>query len=331
MIEGIKSKNLILLTGAGFTHNFGGFLATEMWSKIFNHPEVQGNEKLKNILQTDFDFESVYSKVLTKKSFNNEDRISLQLVVEGAYKRLDDSIRNYKFTSSNPKGLDVHKLFGDLFQLFVGSGKESGFLFTLNQDLYLERKQGYKALGVPPFPQEFYHIGTKIEQGNFVTLPTDITKTKSDLVNHAGLHYIKLHGSYGWKSSADGSTLMVLGMHKDELIKREPLLRSYFDIFRKVIGECNKKLLIIGYGFRDKHINDMLVKGIEDNNLRLFIINPTNPEEFSLNLNRNTFLGTQGIWEGVAGYFPYTLREIFSPDQERTSYLDEIKETLTAI
>ena len=31
----------ILMTGAGFTKNFGGFLANEMWAKIFNCHEVQ--------------------------------------------------------------------------------------------------------------------------------------------------------------------------------------------------------------------------------------------------------------------------------------------------
>jgi hypothetical protein len=31
-------SEIVLFTGAGFTKNFGGFLAKEMWSKIFNNP-----------------------------------------------------------------------------------------------------------------------------------------------------------------------------------------------------------------------------------------------------------------------------------------------------
>jgi len=31
----------ILFTGAGFTKNFGGLLAKEMWSKLFNNSKVQ--------------------------------------------------------------------------------------------------------------------------------------------------------------------------------------------------------------------------------------------------------------------------------------------------
>jgi hypothetical protein len=33
----IQSSENILLTGAGFTKNFGGLLASEMWAEIFNH------------------------------------------------------------------------------------------------------------------------------------------------------------------------------------------------------------------------------------------------------------------------------------------------------
>ena len=46
------SKN-ILLTGAGFTKNFGGFVATEMWEKIFNCSEVQDSPVLIDILRND--------------------------------------------------------------------------------------------------------------------------------------------------------------------------------------------------------------------------------------------------------------------------------------
>ncbi len=53
-------KDLILLTGAGFTHNFGGFLAREMWSKIFNNPIVQASTEARKLLLDDFDFESIY-------------------------------------------------------------------------------------------------------------------------------------------------------------------------------------------------------------------------------------------------------------------------------
>lgn len=59
----MKTTDLVLLTGAGFTKNFDGFLGKEMWAKVFNNHLIQSNEKLRILLQDDYDFESVYSKV----------------------------------------------------------------------------------------------------------------------------------------------------------------------------------------------------------------------------------------------------------------------------
>jgi hypothetical protein len=38
--------NAVLLTGAGFTKTFGGYLASEMWATILNQPEVQNSPEL---------------------------------------------------------------------------------------------------------------------------------------------------------------------------------------------------------------------------------------------------------------------------------------------
>jgi len=52
-----KSNNLILLTGAGFTKNFGGFLADDMWDMILGHPLIQKNEKLKRLVLSNSNFD----------------------------------------------------------------------------------------------------------------------------------------------------------------------------------------------------------------------------------------------------------------------------------
>ncbi len=57
----IEINRQILLTGAGFTKNFGGFLASEMWAQIFNSYHIKPHKKLGEILRRDFDYESVCS------------------------------------------------------------------------------------------------------------------------------------------------------------------------------------------------------------------------------------------------------------------------------
>lgn len=51
-------SDTILLTGAGFTANFGGFLAREVWSKIFNNPKLNDAGNLKLELRKNFDSRS---------------------------------------------------------------------------------------------------------------------------------------------------------------------------------------------------------------------------------------------------------------------------------
>ncbi|KAF5421924.1 MAG: hypothetical protein C5S44_05655 [Candidatus Methanocomedens sp.] len=43
----IQSSKHVLLTGAGFTKNFGTPLASEMWAEIFNHKKIQAQPKIK--------------------------------------------------------------------------------------------------------------------------------------------------------------------------------------------------------------------------------------------------------------------------------------------
>ena len=70
----------MLLTGAGFTKNFGGFLANEMWAYIFNNPLIQSSVILREKLVDDQDFESVYSPVAGQpEAF--EERLARQDVV----------------------------------------------------------------------------------------------------------------------------------------------------------------------------------------------------------------------------------------------------------
>ena len=319
-----ENKNLILLTGAGFTRNFGGFLAREMWSKIFNNPSVQAREKVRDVLSKDFDFESVYAEVLRGFRYDDDDKSALRTAVEQAYKELDDTVKNWSFNDRNPSGLNIYGL-GDLIAIISHKGSDQGCFFTLNQDLYMERARGFKSPGV---------LYSSMDPVASVRLPneSEVEAVKSTLNNAS---YIKLHGSYGWVSSL-GGTQMVIGKNKSEDIEREPLLRWYLELFENAIYEGNKKLLVIGYGFRDDHINNILLKGVQEHALSLYVVNTTDPESF-----KNLLEGRPSdnriwevskyfpIWEkGIKGYFPYSLREIYPPDQSETSMAQEIKRAL---
>jgi hypothetical protein len=107
-------------------------------------------------------------------------------------------------------------------------------------------------------------------------------------------------------------------------------------LFQSQIYEGSKKLLVIGYGFGDDHINDVLLKGVQEHGLSIYVISPSDPETLRNKLEgRPAHFGSYEvskyfkIWHGVRGYFPYTLRQIFPPDQSETTIFREIKKSLS--
>jgi len=163
----MKTNDCILLTGAGFTKNFGGFLSKEMWVQIFNNSEIQDQECLKNILLDEFDFESAYSIIMNHKKISQEEKNSFKRAVEQAYKELDNSIKTYKFNEPNIslKGISALK------NLCTGDGL--GFFFTLNQDLFIERKLGLRSPGAC-FKARVYGVGNRnFGRNDFIVLPKE--------------------------------------------------------------------------------------------------------------------------------------------------------------
>jgi len=62
-------------------------------------------------------------------------------------------------------------------------------------------------------------------------------------------------------------------------IAKHPILSFYFDVFRAVCLTPGMRLLIVGYSFRDSHVNEIIVDGIRSGGLKLFIIDPKSPAE----------------------------------------------------
>lgn len=109
---------------------------------------------------------------------------------------------------------------------------------------------------------------------------------------------------------------MVIGRAKVAQIKEEPLLSWYFDMFKKAIHQPNRKLLSVGYGFGDEHINAILIEGVSKYDLRIYVISPSSPSNFQDKLMKQG--GCKSIWEGLGGYFPYHFAEMFPADQSES-------------
>ncbi|PIR48046.1 hypothetical protein COV06_01450 [Candidatus Uhrbacteria bacterium CG10_big_fil_rev_8_21_14_0_10_50_16] len=323
--------NLILLTGAGFTKNFGGFLASEMWSQIYNHPDVQSSEKLRSLLCDDFDYESVYSRVNDDKSVSCEDKERIQSAVREAYKNLDIATKDWVFRDDSAHPVCWYTL-NRLLSLFNSGREKISVFFTLNQDLFMERRSGSVCPGVPGFHAQKGGLSTtSLEESDFLVLPTEDkvnNLVETAIRGHAGPVYIKLHGSYGWVAS-DGSTRMVIGKNKVHTITSEPLLKAYFDLFSSAVQEDSKKMLIIGYGFGDEHINAVLADGVINHGLRIYVISSTQPKDWKKRVEEDVKYGAT-IISGLAGYYPYTLLEMFPKDQSETIHFKNLRRALVS-
>jgi len=333
----LNLKKSVLFTGAGFTKNFGGFLAREMWSKIFNDSRLDELPDVKELLRNNFDFETIYSEVINSQNHTDEQKQQFHDIIKKAYDDMDRMLSQYVFTGSDPYGVNtygVNKLLGS----FAGSTGETGVHFTLNQDLFMERHTKRQPLGLATLKYKDYldQIQTgRIEAERIVQLPDDefLNKFKENHLNSNGdLLYVKLHGSFGW-GSVGGGDQMVLGTNKYEDIIKEPLLAWYFELLENALYRPGVTMLIIGYGFKDEHINKIFAKAIQEHGLQLYIISPEDPENF-----KNRIIGkpsTEGvlwspnelgetIWKGVVGYFPYLLKEIYPADQSKTHIANDL-------
>ena len=66
-----------------------------------------------------------------------------------------------------------------------------------------------------------------------------------------------------------------MGGGKIAAIRKHPLLIWYHDLFEAYLSELDSRLMVIGYGFRDAHINRMIVRAAGKNpSMLLFLVDP---------------------------------------------------------
>jgi hypothetical protein len=332
----MQFREPVLLTGAGFTQNFGGVLADQMWDKIFNHGQVQHYPSLVKLLKDNFDFESVYNEVMDGSGYTSEAQAALQQAVKDAYDQLDNITRIYwgpPAPYASPRAVSRDGL-SSLLERFASEGKARGFIFTLNQDLFVERwyseeRKLLRILCMTPCvdfkgktPWSWLREG-KLTQEYYFQAPSDPAEVAEDTSNL--LYYVKLHGSMNWKSS-DGRDLMVIGGNKPAQIHREKLLRWYFDIFQEVLSCPNRRLLVIGYGFRDLHINAVIAQSIRQHGLKLYIISPQHCERFKNELFRDGDEDKKTLWQGLANYWNWELKDICPANQPY--FAEDVRRTI---
>lgn len=229
---------------------------------------------------------------------------------------------------------------------FSGSGNVRGYFFTLNQDLFVERWHLSDAqLWVPGIAN---HVSRRKEAAlrdeDIIALPTAEMMKKhrernvdSKISTYGRFQYIKLHGSWNWRAS-DGKSGMVIGRGKETRIMQEPLLSWYLETFESILSKEGRKLLVIGYGFRDPHINEVIARCVNEHGLELYVLSPLPPDEFKHQLKLHAFGSSNDtrslsgvLWRGLSGYFQGNLRDVWPKGQWAGSNETDLAKQITEV
>lgn len=316
-------KRHILLTGAGFTKNFGGFLGEEMWGKIFGNPSIQKHERMRELLLSNcaYNFEFAYQNVL-EGDYDDEQKADFRTALVGAYQLLDENILDKR-----PRYLYQLNRF---FARFAGDEHKKGFIFTINQDLFIERFQEdlttrFISPGTKDPFRDYNTRNVPLNQDQYETIPkAEISNTDRKKHLECGHSlYIKLHGSFHWKRP-DGENLLIIGTRKSEDKDEYGLLRWYWELFESALNQEGTKLMIIGYGFKDKQLNEVLHRAIKDGaknqeKLRVYMISPRSISETQKYISEQDYALHGSISSSfpddfmgcLGGYFQEDIREIF--------------------
>lgn len=308
----------VLLTGAGWTKNWNGLLARDVWHHLTSAPVVQKNANLRSALLglSSLNFEEGYELVMSDSKFTAKDRSELDAAIVDVFRLIDDGVR------AIPSPVNDYKV-NELINYLVRKGGEqvnTAYVFTLNQDLFFERKYiqhivqqvpspNLPSIPMPPLSNFFTSNMAPFNQSHVVNLGAF---TQSPLVGRTNI--IKLHGSFNWRSAGAAFNEMVIGTNKTSRIAGSKLLSWYLDIFKAVLNQGGVRLLIVGYGFGDEHINDAIADAVKDNGLQIYFWNTT--------YNLRTLLAGRHrgleIWNGHMGSLPDAVDGVFPPDQSVT-------------
>jgi len=258
----------ILLTGAGFSRNWGGWLANEAFEYLLGCTEI--DQETRNLLwrskESGGGFEDTLADLANAKNEEGKKRLDdLTAALVGMFNAMGLGFMQRQFEFQ----LEVRYLVKTFLAQFDA-------IFTLNQDTLLELHYlghitggKYGACRIP---------GVKpLNPASSGTLHDKIAPQQSDPANFklapSIQPYIKLHGSCNWNDGTSGRRILIMGGQKAIDIDQFPILSWYHCEFRQFLLRPEARLMVIGYSFSDAHINKAIEGGV-DRGLKLFIIDP---------------------------------------------------------
>jgi hypothetical protein len=315
-----------LLTGAGFSANWGGWVASEAFEYLLGCPEIIADPQLRELLwkyQAAGGFEDALAELQRGYSSGQAQPWTEKQLIrfQGAIGRMFDDM-NRGFLSRR----DLEFSHEDVRQTVKSFLTRFDAIFTLNQDVLLEQFYcGDKMVQVQvrpeipgmrkiPHPEPVY--GESLSRATWQSRPANEFK-----ISAGSQQYVKLHGSANWFGD-DGRLVMILGGAKQQEIGNIPILKWYLQLFEESLSRPDTRLMVIGYGFRDEHINGAIGRAAS-RGLKMFINDPRGARiAYEMNeLRKGNRIGAgdteleQLLKRSLIGGSIRSLRAIFTDDE----------------
>ena len=315
----------ILLLGAGFSRNWGGWLASEAFEYLLGCPEISSNPHLLDLLwrnQPMGGFENALAEVQADFIRDPQSNTNhLQNIQSAVTQMFNDMNRGYFDHADFEFQQARERMVGTFLARFDA-------IFTLNQDLLIEhyyidkqvaslsqrRWNGSELPGIKPIHDSNATNQNSFAQRSWVPVPPDEFR-----LDGRCQPYFKLHGSSNWHE-VHGAPLFIMGGNKIREIGFSPLLSWYHQQFEERLYQANTRLMVIGYGFRDAHINEVIMRAVNDRGTKMFVISPEGGDlARTLNQTHHATIrvGThleETFMRGLVGASRRPLTEIFGGD-----------------
>jgi hypothetical protein len=324
--EAVSYMNTLILLGAGFSRNWGGWLAKEVLNHLIGVPEIREHQRLTQLLwqhQSGGGFEDAIADVQRDYRLDPaRHEAELKAFQDAVDQMFADMNEGY---AANP-GWEFQQQQAFMVRTFLIQFEA---IFSLNQDLLLAQKylNDNVMLGsaakwggwqVPGMNLSIGSVKPLQERATGIWTPSGSMTTDS---RYQPLY--KLHGSVNWRD-ANNRALMIIGGDKAQQIQTHPILSSYARAFEERLTGPPSRLMIIGYGFRDHHINRVIARGVYEHGLQFFVICPEGAkvaETFRSDVHSGAALAAFGydledvFARGCVGISTRTLSDTFGTDR----------------
>lgn len=324
-------QNIVILTAAGTSIDNGsdktkcGKVRDGLWEYCKN--EIDAFEKnITDLKEKDFykqkDIENLLSHIILHKKLNNLDEVFSDKIIT-LEKKIAEAC-----TLTLQEGAP-HKLFLDKITARKSSDSRVQ-LFTTNYDtLFEEAAQagGFVVIDGFSFSQPRIFSGRYFDY-DIVNRERTRLKNEDSFITKV-IHLYKLHGSLNWEkqekqirqTDQPAQPLIIYpASDKYESSYEQP----YFEMmsrFQQALRKENVLLIVIGFGFKDKHIQNVILEAVNQNPSFQLVIVSYNSERNIKRDDFNDFFDDNAIKRNVTIIFD-TFKDFTENYPENTTYYE---------